>query len=201
MERIALLVSVVGVSIYLLAFAYYIREMLVGKAIPNAATWSLWAFLAIVNVATYHVMTGNLVLSVQSYGAGLMNVGTFLLALKRGKFAPLGKLDKVILAIGLAAVAVWIVGGSATWANMLLQVCIFISIIPTWVSVGKNPGSESPWPWLMLSLSYIFQLTVAKLTHSDVHAYVLPVNACAIQLVVALLAMRPAKKEVVQNGQ
>lgn len=193
-ETQALVVAVTGTLIYFGAFGLYIRKMLSGTVVPNAATWTLWAALPVINAATYQAMTGDLIVSIQTYSAAITNLCVFFLALKRGKFRPLSGVDKVVLVLGLIAIAVWVIRKDATWSNMIIQACIFISIIPTWVSVWKNPGSESSLPWFLLASSYTFQIVAVFLLRKEWSAYVFHTNAGFVQLVVALLALRRPQK-------
>jgi len=44
---------------------------------------------------------------------------------------------------------VWWVFRSATYANLILQVCILVSFIPTYRTVWNNPKTEKALPWFI----------------------------------------------------
>src|SRR4051812_7178219 len=44
----------------LVAFALYNKQILQGTSTPNTATWTLWAFLAVLNASSYAAMTADL---------------------------------------------------------------------------------------------------------------------------------------------
>lgn len=190
METAAPYVLAVGIAVYLFAFVVYNAKMFSGKALPNVATWGLWAYLATINALTYLVITHSAFASAQQIGGAVSNIVTFGLALKYGKFSAMTKLDRAILAIGLLAGPVWAIGGKAIWANILVQICIFISIVPTWQSVYRRPGGEAALPWLMFGVAYGIQIVGLVLLHKNPDAFIAPANAGILQLAVGLLALR-----------
>lgn len=168
--------------------------MLDGKSLPNPATWFLWAFLAVLNAATYRIMTCSTVASIQTFGGAAANLTTFLLALKFGKFDSMSKLEKFLLISGAGAGLFWAISRNATWASMLIVLCFNISIIPTWISVYRRPGREHPRAWLGWGTSYAIQIVALALLRERPEAYVLPVLAGSSQLAVGLLALRKTKQ-------
>ena len=192
------IVAFVGILIYFGGFAVYGRSMIRGKTNPNPATWAQWAILGSLSALSYHFMSeGDIVKSLQAYGAALANLSMFVYAFKKGKFEPLKLRDKVLLTIGFASILVWWWTKDATYTQLTIQVVIFISIIPTWVNTWHEPEKESPWPWLVICVPYLITGTTVALRINDWTTewtdVVLHVNCFTIQLVVALLAFRKKK--------
>lgn len=180
-----------SLSIYLIAFGIYNWQMIHGKNKPNAAMWTLWVILSILNAVSYQIMTGDWVKSLITYGGCVAMATTFIIALKKGKFEKLSVFDKMSLFVGLVAVTSWWVMRDATFANILLQVCIGISFIPTYRGVWHHPQNERPLPWFLFSLGYSFQILVVVTRWSgQAQDLVYPINCLILHLVVAIIALR-----------
>jgi len=129
--EITKLLALVSVMIYLVAFGLYNRQVITGKSKPNAAMWTIWVFLGFLNAASYRVMTGDWVKAMITYTGCAAMTFTFIFIVKTGKFTRLGQFDLACLFLGVSSVIVWWVKRDATFANLLMQICIAISFIPT----------------------------------------------------------------------
>ncbi len=184
-------IAVIAVIIYLGTFALYNRQIITGHSKPNAATWILWAFLAILNAVTYQVMSGDWVKTIMAYGSCLTNVGTFLFALSQGRLSKLKRVDIFLLVMGLASIAVWQIKQDATHANLLLQVVLLISFLPTCIGVGKDPSCERSLPWFLFAGAYGLTISVVILRwQGQYQDLVFPINCLLMHLTVGLLALR-----------
>lgn len=193
METAAFLTSCVGTLLYLLSFYDFNRNMLKGRSLPNPATWSLWAYLAVMNAATYLVMTGSVIASIQTFGGAAANLTTFYLAWKFGKFRSLKKEELGLLASGIVAGMMWSFSRSATVGNVIIVSCFLTSILPTIKDVYRKLKREHPRPWIGWGISYAFQVVALIFLRAVPGAYVLPIVAGISQLTVGLLALRRPK--------
>ncbi|MBM2821142.1 MAG: nuclear protein [Candidatus Berkelbacteria bacterium] len=183
--------ALTSLVIYLFAFGLYNRQIITGKSKPNAAMWTLWVFLAGLNAASYQVMTGDWVKSLITYAGCVAMTTTFLITLRTGKFSRLGSFDWILLGLGFVAILAWWVKQDATYANMLLQLAIAISFVPTYMGVWQKPANERPLPWVLFSLGYVFQtLVVVTRWTGQIQDLVYPINCFTLHLVVGLLSLR-----------
>ena len=121
--------------LHLIAFAIYNKQMLNGTSKPNAASWTLWAFLTLLNFSSYFVMSGDWVKSILPMASSLACILTFLFSLYKGKLSKLDLFDCSALVIGIISGFAWWYFSSATYANLILQAAILISFVPTYRGV------------------------------------------------------------------
>lgn len=176
---------------HVVAFALYNKQMLRGTSIPNAATWTLWTFLTVLNVSSYAVMSGDLVKSILPAASSIACIGTFLFSLYKGKLSRMDKWDGFALAIGLVLGFVWWWYHSAICANLILQLSVAISFVPTYRGVWKNPATEKAFPWYLWSFAYVLSIIVVVLRWQGQYVdLVYPVNCLILHAVVGLLTTR-----------
>ncbi len=190
MEAAVLLASVAG-FLHAVGYAQYARKVLVNACRPNLASWLLWVALAMLNGVSYFAMSGDAVKSLISLVSTLGCITVFLLTLRHGRFSRLDIIDTFALVIGAGAILAWWKFGSATVANLLLQGCIIISIIPTYRSVWRNPRAEQPSPWMLWAVAAALYVVVVLLRWQDNPAdLVYPVNSLLTAAGVLLLTFR-----------
>ncbi len=152
----ALLINVV-------AFVIYNWQMLIGQSAPNAASWGIWGFITILNFTSYKVMSKDWVKSLLPTLSSALCILTFVISIYRGRLEMLDVYDKTVFVAGVLAALVWWRTKSATKAQVLLQICVAIGFIPTYLSVWKNPGNEPLLEWVLWSLMFMIQIIVVKL--------------------------------------
>lgn len=183
--------ALVSLLIYLTAFGLYIRQMIRGHSKPNPATWGMWVFIVFLNSASYSVMTGDWVKALTTYAGCLAMSVTFLFALKKGKFSRLSGFDWLLMFLGFSSILVWWVRRDAMYANLLLQVCIIVSFIPTYRGVWRNPRNERPLPWLLFSFGYIVAIVVVGLRwRGQPQDLVFPGLNIVLHAIVGLMSLR-----------
>ncbi len=127
---------------------------------------------------------------------------TLALALYRGKFDKLDVWDKLAFAIGIIAGLVWVGSKSPTYANLILQLSIFVGFIPLYRGVWRKPDCERALPWLVWCIGYSLNAVTVILRWQDQWqdlAY--PVTAFVYHLTVALLVVvrtRTKKDRVIE---
>ncbi len=189
--NIDFILSLFSGLIHIVAFAIYNKQMIRGESVPNKATWTLWAFLTVLNGSSYLVMSHDLIKSLLPIISSLACLATFLFALTKGKMSKLDKIDKLIFCIGFVAIFVWWYFKSATYANLVLQVSIPLSFIPTFRSVYHEPKTEKPLPWFLWASAYIFSLIVVSMRwQGQIQDLVYPINCLILHAGVGILALR-----------
>jgi hypothetical protein len=179
-----------GVAAGVVNIVAYIIYNYFSKNRPNIAAWSLWAFLTLLNTSSYFVMSSDWVKSILTIVNSFLCILTLVLALYRGKFDKLDIWDKLAFIVGVVAGLVWIGFKSATYANLVLQVSIFLGFIPVYRGVWKKPDCEKALPWLVWCIAYCFNaVTVALRWQGQWQDFAYPVTAFVYHLVVALLVI------------
>ena len=147
--------------IHIFGFINYHRSMLKGASVLYTATWALWAFLSIVNCATYLTMTHS------DYAKGAVTISSaiacitlLVLAHVRGRTTELDIKDKIALGIGLLSLTVWIVFRDAVYANLVLQFAFIVSFYPTYKGVWQKPRTENAFPWFIWTSAYVVNIAV-----------------------------------------
>ncbi len=188
---ITLWFGVIAGLMHVTAFVLYNKQMLRGTSVPNAATWTLWAFLTVLNVSSYAAMSGDLVKSILPAASSLACIATFFFSLYKGKLSRIDTWDGIALAIGAVSGIVWWWYKSATYANLILQLSVAISFVPTYRGVWRNPSVEKAFPWYLWSSAYILSIVVIILRWNGQYVdLVYPINCLFLHLAVGLLTVR-----------
>jgi hypothetical protein len=189
--NLAVSLSVVAGLLHILAFALYNKQMLQGTSQPNAATWTLWTFLTVLNVSSYAVMSDDWVKTILPLASSIACIFTFFFSLFKGKLSKIDPWDGLALGIGVISGLVWLYFKSATYANLILQASIAVSFVPTYRGVWKSPLKEKALPWYIWSFAYILSIAVIMLRWKGQYQdLVYPINCLMLHAVVGLLAKR-----------
>lgn len=149
--------------IHITAFVLYNKDILKGHSRPNRTSWGIWAFITILNFTSYSSMSDDWVKSLLPTISSFLCIATFVITLfKNGRFQ-INKWDAVALSLGIVASLVWFSVKSATYANLILQLALFIGFIPTARSAITNPKNEKPLPWFLWSLAFTLGIFVIVL--------------------------------------
>lgn len=169
----------------------YLRKMLKGTSHPNTATWTIWLFTSVLNCASYVVMTQDWVKGLLPIASASAVLVTFILSCLKGRLSKLDTYDAIALTIGLLSMLGWCIFHSATFANLILQLCFIISIIPTYRGVLKNKNTEDPLPWFVWSLGYllIFILVLIR-WHGQYQDLAYPLNCLISHSGIGILTLR-----------
>jgi hypothetical protein len=141
------------------AFIIYFRAVVRGQSVLYTSMWALTIVSSVLNGITYLAMTHNLVASATPVTNAVAVCSVLVVGWRYRRFRPLRLLDWVVLGIGLAVVGLWVASGSASYANLLLQLALMLAIIPAYVGVWQGE-KESPLPWGLWSLSHLINLSI-----------------------------------------
>ena len=157
------------------AYALYNVQAKLGQSHPNAASWSVWVFLAALNALSYRAMSGDVVMALQFMTGSVACILTFLYVLTIGKFSKLKPKEWGLFALGLLATLVWWKFRSATGANMIVLVTFLISFIPTFEGVWRDPFRETPRSWMLWTLAFLVTTTNVVLRDGKLVALITPI--------------------------
>ncbi|MFA6447565.1 MAG: hypothetical protein WCW31_04935 [Patescibacteria group bacterium] len=193
MDKFVLALSITAALLHIAAFVIYNRQMSLGTSTPISATWTLWAVLTIMNSASYLAMSHDLIKSLLPLASSAACLITFVSALTKGKFEKADPIDRLILRLGLLSGLIWWGFDTATFANLILQVCIALSFIPTFRGTWSNPKTEKPLPWFIWGSAYIFSICVVCLRwRGQPQDFVYPITGLIMHVTVGMLSLRRA---------
>lgn len=188
---ISIFLGITASCISIVSYVLYHKNILTGRCKPNAVTWGLGSFLLIIHTITYIAMSQDAVKGILSITGSAACCLTFIFALFRGQLARITKFDICALGIGILVTLMWLIYQNATYANLLLQICFIISMIPTYRAVWHNNKTEKPLSWLLWACTNIILISVVLLRwrgqYQDLAA---PVIAVLMQISVVVLALR-----------
>ncbi len=155
MLGITVVLGLTAAALHGIAYVLYNIQTKLGKSQPNAASWSIWAFLATLNALSYREMNGDMVTTLPFFTGSVACILTFFYALTNGKFSWPKPKEWGIFAIGLLSTLVWWYFRSATWANVIVLVAFVISFIPTFEGVLRDPFKETPKSWVLWTVAFL----------------------------------------------
>ncbi len=175
----------------LAAFYFYNRRIFAGEIVPTTATWTLWAFLTVLNASSYAEMTVDVAKYILPTASAAATLATFAYSLRAGKFGRMDLWGKRALALGIAAGCAWWWYKSAAYANIILVVAIAISFIPLYEVVWRNPAIEKPLPWFVWTAAF-GTLTLVNVLRwqGDWMPLVYPVSMVVLHAAAGVLACR-----------
>lgn len=189
--NVAAILGVMAGLIHVVAFALYHRQMLLGTSRPNRATWTLWVFISTLNCISYIAMSRDIVKGLLPIASTSACIVVFIASLFKGRLSRLNLGDYVNLVLGFISLFVWWAYRSATYANLLLQVCIFISFVPTYKGVWQDSSNEKSLPWFVWSSAYILNIIIIFLRWKGQYQdFVYPVNCFLLHFGVGILSLR-----------
>lgn len=185
----AIACAAVDTAAYLLCNRAYWK----GEAAPNLVAWGVWTYIAVLNAASYLVVSGDVVKTVVAFENMVMCAATFVLAVRRRPSGPLRVLpwEWGVGAIGFGAATAWAVFRDAFVANALVQFATAVSTVPVWVGQWKDPRREPLLPWMLWTGVYVgvFALVAAR-SRGDWRDFVYPAVYVFLHAAVVVLALR-----------
>ncbi len=162
----------------IVVLASYLRQVVKGHSTPNPATWFIWTVTTIMNAFSYFQVVDDFFTSLMTTTVAFGISSIFAYSLIRGKFGRLGMMEWTSLAMALVIGIFWQVSGNAVIANLLLQVILAISFIPTVRGLLKHELKEKGLPWNLSVLAYslmILSILVDPTVENRLIALVYPI--------------------------
>ncbi|MEK7552248.1 MAG: hypothetical protein AAB534_02415 [Patescibacteria group bacterium] len=177
-----------------LGYVAYTKDVIFEKIRPNAASWSIWAFGAVLESISYIFLTGDILKNVLPIVCAISAVLFFLLCLKRGHFEKITRFEKIIVIADIAIIIIWFLTKSPFYANLLFVITAIISFVPIIVNVYKNPTYENAFPWFIWTTAYALQTIVVVGRFEKAEDLIYPVVFFILHIIVAVLAVDARKK-------
>lgn len=169
----------------------YIRDMFVGKTRPNAVSYVIWGFLALIAVfaqlsagASWSIILIAVVAFNTCFIATLSLVGY--------GYTKYGLVDWVCLALGVVAIVVWQITSNPITALLFAVSANIISAIPTVVKTYREPHTELAFAWLIIVAASF--LGILSTTQWDTANLLFPIYFLLESFIICGLALRASYK-------
>ncbi len=183
------------------ASMWYNIDLFRGRIRPNLSSWLVWTFITVLSSTSYFIASDDPVKALFAFTNSAACAVTFGIILWRGRFSSVGRADAVAATIGVFAGLLWLVGRSAAWGNLVLQLAIVVGCIPTYRSVLRAPSSEKPGPWLLWGLTFALAVIVVLMRWSGKPLdLVYPVVGLVLYSGIGVLALRRMPVQPMDNG-
>lgn len=153
------LLALTAGAINIYAFWLYNKDVFLGGTRPNAATWSLWALVTVVQSSSFNAMDVHWTKLVVMVSDATLCVVTFAFLFTKEKFGKLDKESQFTIALSLIAVALWQLV-SAEWGNALSQIPYAMAFWPTIRDARDGRTIEVPRVWIAFTVSFVLSLIV-----------------------------------------
>ena len=127
---------------------------------PALSSWFVWGLLTIANCLTYSSVSKSWTESLNVWASVAMDCGVFLIALVSRNYKPLRKIDYAIIIGGLLGITLYFTTPKGPIPNLIICLCVFVSIFPTLDGLKRRESKENALAWLLFALSYFFFIGV-----------------------------------------
>ena len=185
----AIALGVLSGVLQLLGYSYYIKKIKLGRIRPNTASWSIWAFGAVLESASYVGVTGDWVKNILPIVCALSAVFIFFYCLRFRHFTWPSRFEWSILFLDVIAILIWWYYSSALYANFFLVMTAIISFVPIVVNAWRDPTTEDALPWYIWTFAYATLMLVVFLRWEKWEDLIYPLIFTVLHLLVAYLAL------------
>jgi hypothetical protein len=194
--EITVVLGILAAVLHGTAYVLYNMQAKLGKSSPNAASWSIWAFLATLNALSYREMSGDVIATLQFFTGSVACILTFVYVLTIGKFSWPRLKEWGLFGLGLLATLVWWKLRSATGANMIVVIAFLISFVPTFEGVLRDPSKETPRSWVLWTIAFFITITNVLLRGGKPIVLLMPVILLVAHGSIAVLSRQKRKESL-----
>ncbi|MDD5732036.1 MAG: hypothetical protein PHU42_04045 [Patescibacteria group bacterium] len=198
-DTVSKVISNTAFSVICFAHLMFVWKALRNQTKPNAISWGAWAFAGIINVFSYHAMSGDPVVALWTKALAAMSGLMFICAiLKKGSYR-FTVSEFALLTLSIMAALILYVFHDARGASLIMVLALAIPFIPVIKGLMKNPENESMFSWIVLDAGYalvlinVFLRWTGEWGNVAVPALCFFGNACVIWL------SSEARKKVIHN--
>ena len=165
------ILQITGSFLLILVYIFYLRQIVKGQSTPNPGTWVVWFAIMGISTFTYFRTVNNDILKTAIVFVGFAGItGIMLYTLIKGKFAKLAKIDFILLSLSVIIGIFWQISKNDKLSNLLLQIIIFTSFLPTAIGLLQGRLNERHLPWTLATTAYVLQ-TISLLINYDGNLY------------------------------
>jgi hypothetical protein len=195
---VGLVISVLASFFQIFGYLVYIRKITDGVIRPNAASWSIWTFGAVLESYSYIVVTGDWVKNLLPVTCTVLAIVLFIFCLSRGHFFRPTKLEFGIVVMDCIAILVWWYFSSALYANLLLIVTAIVSFLPIMHNTFVDPESENATPWFLWTVAYGLLGLVVLIRWEKWEDLIYPLAFFLLHLIVGIMSVDRKKPKFVR---
>ena len=181
-------ISVISGILFVCGLIPYIVAILQKKIKPVMASWLVWA---IIDTLIMCAMCAKNSTNGQIIGAGIGMWVVVFFIFRHGTTGSWTRVDKFCFCLSILGIVLWQLYENPILGLFLSLCAAFISTIPTFVSVWKDPLREDKLTWLLLWLSCVF--AVIAIPQWTFAAAAQPVEFFTIETIMVLLIFRRRK--------
>ena len=166
--------SIIGISITIIAYFPYIKSIMDNKTKPHLFSWIIWGITTSIAFFAMYFNDGGVGTFPVAFAASLCFAIAFLTYKKMG-LDYITKSDWIFLALALSALPLWYVTSSALYAIILLSAVDVIGFIPTFKKAYKFPYEEQLTFFILMLTRDIF-FTIPALESYTLTTMVFPLT-------------------------
>ncbi|HLP43913.1 MAG TPA: hypothetical protein VK145_01385 [Candidatus Nanoarchaeia archaeon] len=185
----ALVLSVAASLLQILGYWIYFVKIREKRVRPNTASWSIWAFGAVLESVSYVFVTGDWVKNLLPVACALCAVLLFLYCVRYGHFEKLSQLDRILVMVDLVIILIWWLSKSPIYANILLVITAVVSFLPIIRSTWINPRNENASPWFFWTSAYCLLTILVMLRWEKWEDLVYPVTFAILHALIGIFAL------------
>jgi hypothetical protein len=149
----------------------YVKDILKGTTRPNIVSWSLWTLLQVIGIVA-QISAGAswslIFIIAMTFNTSLVVV----LCLKGYGYKKYGLVDWICLSFAILAVVLWLATNNPIYALVFAIAADLMASIPTVVKTLKEPKSEIPIAWFLVTLAAF--LGIISTTKLDIANLIYP---------------------------
>ncbi len=186
---LTIVLGIMAGLLQLIGYVSYVKKINIGRVVPNTASWSIWAFGAVLESSSYALATGDWVKNILPVVCAASAIAIFFYCLRLGHFHRLSRFEWFLVLIDCAAIFIWWWYGSAIYANLFLVLTAFISFVPIVAHAWRDPMVEDSLPWFIWTVAYATLSVVVLLRWEKWEDLVYPLVFVVLHLMVAVLSL------------
>lgn len=184
-----LILSISASLLQIYGYWVYFARIRQKRIKPNAASWSIWAFGAVLESVSYVFVTGDWVKNLLPIACALSAVSLFLYCFKYGHFEKISRLDWILVVSDLVIIVIWWLTQSSVFANILLVITAFVSFIPIIQTTWINPRAENAPPWFFWTGAYLLLTILVLFRWEKWEDIVYPLTFAVLHVLIGILAL------------
>lgn len=185
-----LILGIVSGLLTFFAIFPYIKDILHGTTRPNVVSWALWTLLLAISLLAQ--VSAGASWSALMIFADLLGTGVILaLCLGGYGYKKYGAIDWICAVLAIVAIVLWQLAHQPVFAIALAALADFLAAIPTLIKSWKDPWSEDPTQFLMISGGGL--LAVLSTTIINPANIIFPAYLCVLNGTIGLLAFSGRK--------
>jgi hypothetical protein len=194
MKDIKILFLILSISVNIIAFYPYIKDIFLGKTKPHTYTWLIWTLTQ--GTAVFGLLLGG-----GGYGVVAMVVSfvlvftVFLFSLIKGFEKP-NFSDKLFLILAFISILVWWKLNEPFISITLVSLIDLFGYIPSYRKIWLYPYSETITSWFLFTLGNVFMILSLKEYNFLTLVYLITITFCNLMLVSIFLIRRSNLKKV-----